>query len=460
MIVLLTASFIILKRLKMIILKVFLIVISGITVVRTGKSNYVIEAIISVVKFHYVKNSLNFDFVVFGKVRKLNDIVNELMLRNNELFSGKILHFDESSNRFELPQSAILFFESTTFFIRFKEKVVMTNKFTKPLTFLAYFATGSKVDLLFYTQLFAYLFTIFHDPDGSLVMQKYSRYDPNHCGNVFVENINRFSLKSLEWEKSIVLDHEIGNFHGCSVRIGIVNLHKPFAYHKILDDGSFEVLGLTVSFWDALANHYNFRIRYSPVDVLTGKCLDKTPLPNMIPQHSGLQDIILSNYESQIAEIISSDSYGFIIPYGELYTPLEKLFLPFDLETWIWFTVFMVTGIVVIEIIKRTPRRVQDFVFGQNVSTPIINLVQAFFGVSQNRLPGRNFARYLLTMFLLFCLIMRTAYQGKMFEFLQKDMRKPEVASVEEMIANNFTFFAIDSNLEFFRTLEIFRGFV
>lgn len=56
-------------------------------------------------------------------------------------------------------------------------------------------------------------------------------------------------------------------------------------------------------------------------------------------------------------------------------------------------------------------------------------------------LPGRNFSRFLLTLYILFCLIIRTAYQGKQFEFLQKDMRPANVETIDEMIARNFTFF-------------------
>jgi hypothetical protein len=36
------------------------------------------------------------------------------------------------------------------------------------------------------------------------------------------------------------------------------------------------------------------------------------------------------------------------------------------------------------------------------------------------RLPGRNYARYHLMVYVLFCLIMRTGYQGKQFEFMLK----------------------------------------
>lgn len=41
----------------------------------------------------------------------------------------------------------------------------------------------------------------------------------------------------------------------------------------------------------------------------------------------------------------------------------------------------------------------------------------------------------------MFCMIIRTAYQGKQFEFLQKEMRPADVKTIDEMIAKNFTLF-------------------
>lgn len=58
-----------------------------------------------------------------------------------------------------------------------------------------------------------------------------------------------------------------------------------------------------------------------------------------------------------------------------------------------------------------------------------------------NILPSMNFARYLLTLFILSCLVIRTAYQGKQFEFLQKEMRPADVEAIDEMILRNFTFY-------------------
>lgn len=81
-------------------------------------------------------------------------------------------------------------------------------------------------------------------------------------------------------------------------------------------------------------------------------------------------------------------------------------------------------------------------------------------------LPGRNFSRYLLTLFILFCLVIRTAYQGKQFELLQKDIRPADVESIDEMIERNFTLnFPITKQMffeqmDFMKRFEFQTGFV
>lgn len=128
------------------------------------------------------------------------------------------------------------------------------------------------------------------------------------------------------------------------------------------------------------------------------------------------------------------------IPPGEEYNGYEKLILPFDGWTWFWiaFTFGVVSGTVAL---AKTNAIVKNFVLGKFVSTPILNITRAFFGVSQIQTPFRNFARYVLMMVIIFSLIIRTAYQGVMFEFLQKEMRKPIPTSIDNLIEQNYTFY-------------------
>src|SRR5690349_22994219 len=122
--------------------------------------------------------------------------------------------------------------------------------------------------------------------------------------------------------------------------------------------------------------------------------------------------------------------------------------MPFDFFTWALIASTFLASFLAILILYFVKRSIRDFVIGSNVMAPSLNVVQIFFGISQVVVPRTNFARYLTMLFILFCLIIRTAWQSKIYEFMQKDVAKPEPETVEEMInqgywifmENNFTF--------------------
>lgn len=142
-------------------------------------------------------------------------------------------------------------------------------------------------------------------------------------------------------------------------------------------------------------------------------------------------------------------------PPGFQYDAYEKLILPFDGDTWFWIVITFASAFALIIVMKFARIDIRDFLFGTNVTTPALNVLAAFFGCSQIVCPGRNFARFLLMAFILFSLVIRTAYQGKMFEFLQKEMRKPTVDSLEEMLDNNFTFWVKSDFKLYFNETEL-----
>lgn len=143
------------------------------------------------------------------------------------------------------------------------------------------------------------------------------------------------------------------------------------------------------------------------------------------------------------------------IPPGEEFNGYEKMVLPFDVWTWIWIGITFAIAFSIIFALRFTRSSVSSFVIGRGTLTPVLNLVRAFFGISQIVCPERSFARYLLMMFILFSLVIRTAYQGVMFEFLQKEMRKPTVTTIDEAIDQNFTFYMMQNFKEYFETDEL-----
>lgn len=111
------------------------------------------------------------------------------------------------------------------------------------------------------------------------------------------------------------------------------------------------------------------------------------------------------------------------IPPGEEYDGYEKLILPFDDATWMWLGVTFLAAFGTIFVLNFVPPDIKNFIIGRETITPALNVLRAFFGISHIVCPGRNFARFLMISFIWFSFIIRTGYQGKMFEFLQQEIR-------------------------------------
>ena len=140
-----------------------------------------------------------------------------------------------------------------------------------------------------------------------------------------------------------------------------------------------------------------------------------------------------------------SVSIVIIIPPGAPYSSFEKLFKPFQKSVWICLIVIFVIGIIAIFIINCQSESIKNFIYGTDLRTPFTNLFNIFLNGIQNRLPNRTFARFILMVFFIFCFIIRTVYQGSLFQFLQSDDRNPELQTIDEMIKAKFTFYVRDT---------------
>jgi hypothetical protein len=146
-----------------------------------------------------------------------------------------------------------------------------------------------------------------------------------------------------------------------------------------------------------------------------------------------------------------SENTIFVVPHGSDFTALEKLIYPFDYQSWIAINSFLLIGVLVIFIIQRQPTDIQNFVFGRGIRGNTLNLLAVFLGVSLNRLPGRNFARYLLMMFIIYSLIIRTLYQGSFYELLKTQKSHEEIQSIDELVDSNLKIYVVLQNVDLFQ---------
>lgn len=142
-----------------------------------------------------------------------------------------------------------------------------------------------------------------------------------------------------------------------------------------------------------------------------------------------------------------SSPFVVVVPVGETFTALEKLMKPFLIITWTMVIVVLLTAFLVIAIVTRTS--LAAFVLGARNSTPYINTINVLLGGSLPHLPTGTFSRTLLSMFMLYCLVIRNTYTGALFTFIRSDViRKPTVESIVEMIESDFVFFMIPAAQE------------
>jgi len=266
----------------------------------------------------------------------------------------------------------------------------------------------------------------------------------DECSRTAMVTINRFSKTKMEWEKPLQRLERRGKFNGCIV--GFRMQPNQATVMKTLE-GENIFSGAFVDILKLVAEMGSFKVQFHggyPRDQDSSE-----GLPGIQNQSDMIviRKVIEDNKRSiSDARFMERELY-FVIPQGELYTEWEKLFLVFDEATWLLIVITFAAAFVVIIFINNFTNRVtRNFVFGRNVTTPALNVLKIFFGLGQMVLPNRNFARFLLTLFIIWTLIIRTCYQGLLFEYLIGDGRKPGINSFDELLSRNFTYHANDEH--------------
>ncbi|XP_073829009.1 probable glutamate receptor [Musca autumnalis] len=144
-----------------------------------------------------------------------------------------------------------------------------------------------------------------------------------------------------------------------------------------------------------------------------------------------------------------SSSFVLAIPDGRPMTPIERLSKPFRYIIWSCFSSSVLFAILVIYFVRLLGRcEIMDFIYGHGNRRPFTNLIAVLFGVGLvNKLPYRNFSRYLLTVWMLYTFVLRSAYSGELFKILQDRTSRNIMNTLEDVVYNNYTIYA-------FATLE------
>lgn len=128
----------------------------------------------------------------------------------------------------------------------------------------------------------------------------------------------------------------------------------------------------------------------------------------------------------------------FAVPRGRQVSNVEKLLLPFRYIIWSCIVVCFGSGLLLVLALRLFRREVRRFVLGRHNRHPLITMINVWLGNSVDRLPGRNFSRFLLMSWILLAFVLRSAYQGALFDILRLKKSIAPVNTVQKIAAANY----------------------
>lgn len=122
-------------------------------------------------------------------------------------------------------------------------------------------------------------------------------------------------------------------------------------------------------------------------------------------------------------------------------SPLDYIIMPFEKILWLAIILILFISYAVVRVLEQSMSlQVRNFIIGSNINEPELNIFSILLGNSLHRLPRRTFARTLMMLFILFSFIIRSAYQGSLYEVTQRKGRY--IDTLDEMLKNDFQFYS------------------
>jgi hypothetical protein len=268
-------------------------------------------------------------------------------------------------------------------------------------------------------------------------------FTENTCYNGHLVTVDHFNFTTEKWDFNLKSAENGKNFHGCLVTT-LINTQSEGYYVKLRKH--MVMGGIAYEIHKIMATVGNFTPHYQ-------LAVDDQLTPDTA--HIVINMVISYEIESilnldHFVHLLFTREHFFALTPSEQYTNYEKIMFPFDMTSWILFGLSFGLTLVAIAVINTQPRETQAIIYGAGIKTPTYNVLGAFFGIAQMQLPSENCPRILLTFFIYLCLIFRTCYQGRMFDFMTSDMAKPAPETIDELYDRDYTihtFFGLENFL-------------
>jgi len=303
----------------------------------------------------------------------------------------------------------------------------------------------------------------------SIIIETFFPFTPTYCNKTHPVKVADYENGKFNFKPAEYFPKKFQKLHNCTISMTSFTALSPSVLKREFNNGTFELYGRDIEMLKTLSSELNFYANNTylhPFGSWGVMYPNKTMSGGLGMAQRRATDFVFGNINMKYDRVDIMDfCFGyyleilvFVIPRGRPYTPFHKLLRPFHNFVWICILMVLMACVIVILILLFLPRKFKSFVYGENVTTPFLNVIIAMYGGAQTILPKFNFARSLLMMFLLFCLVLRSLYQGSLFKFLQANDNQPEVASIDEMAENDFKFYMIPSYDDMTRNNVAMKG--
>lgn len=342
------------------------------------------NAMSHIVRDFYVEKSVQFDFIIYGKYTKfMMDVVSDVgKLTFDEKIPSKVIAVTEGAEDINIEQSAVLLFDTLKSYHDFHDRAVLINRYSKQFHFLVYILYFDKIQqekmltnkLTDQSDIFRFESIIMQNTDESLRLITFVTFQQPTCHAWTETQVNHFSVITKKWKSREFFLEKYKNYNGCELVIMFAYPSHP-AFDVRLDDmeNVVEIVGYGTVFLREIGKHLNYTIQYNFFNQFTGTYYNASIKHDFMTFVHTLKSLTQSNI--QVTWTFTTSEDIILISKSDAYTQFEKLFLPFDDGTWLWLIITLSMALLTILLVKLTSTKVQNFVFGTKVKTPILNLM-------------------------------------------------------------------------------------
>jgi hypothetical protein len=281
-------------------------------------------------------------------------------------------------------------------------------------------ATLSDLKTIFKTLWDKYIHNVnvLTERNGHISVLTFVPFSELGCNKTDPIKFAEFTNGSFTYRPQTFFPDKFKSLHQCSFKVSTFESLAPSVLKQDFANGSFRLYGRDISVINALSEELKFNFEtfyvtpYGGWGILYSNGSATGAMGCAIRRESDfiIGNIFLKYDRSKFMDysyVYFVDQLVLMIPPGKAFTSFEKLIRPFEILVWVFVGGTTLIGFVIITFLQFQSKALKEFVYGEGVRNPYLNIIIAMFGGSQHRLPSRNFSRSLLMLFILFCLVIR-----------------------------------------------------